>query len=218
MFRSAVAFALLPAAAASAAAGEQACVDCHAPIRVQWEKRADHAKGDGSCSGCHTDHLLPRPQLDGKHFLKTLSADLCIGCHEAVARSEFQHEPARRDCTICHVIHAESHALLRAQSNQLCLECHSTASKERLEADGPLRLFRQQVTLPPHYFSNLPLIDIRNDRGHPVSNHPVLRAAANGAPAITCLTCHRPHGADKSRWFLVDQKEDRFELCERCHQ
>jgi predicted CXXCH cytochrome family protein len=143
---------------------------------------------------------------------------LCTTCHAEVATKEFVHEPVKKNCTLCHNPHTGLREGLRAQGNTLCLECHSEAGKSKFETDGPVKLFQGQVTLPPRYFPNLQLLALRNDRGHPVANHPVLRSQDADWPEVTCMVCHKPHGADKSPALLVHESDDTYALCQRCHQ
>jgi len=143
---------------------------------------------------------------------------LCATCHAEVATKEFVHEPVKKDCTLCHDPHTSLKEGLRAQGNALCLECHLDAAKSKFETDGPVKLFNGKVALPPRYFPNLQLLALSNDRGHPVSNHPVLRSQDSDWPEVTCLACHTPHGADKSASLLVHESQDTYAMCQRCHK
>lgn len=193
------------------------CLSCHSALRDQL-KSAPHthtllASGPDNCTSCHTPHTSNRKGL-------TIAArpNLCLTCHPDTGKKEFAHEPAKRDCLLCHGPHGGLNNNLRAESNALCLECHSLAAKAKLEADAPLSLFGGQVQVPPRSFENLKLIDLRNDRGHPVSNHPVLRSEDKDGPAVSCTVCHAPHGANNSASLLVTETEVAVTLCQRCHK
>jgi predicted CXXCH cytochrome family protein len=171
-------------------------------------------------SGCETCHIDHGQSLAGSssHYLKATPTELCVTCHKGVVAKEFMHDPVRKDCTLCHDPHADLKTGLRAQSNALCLECHSEASKSKFENAGSVKLFGGRVTVPPRYFENLHLLSLANDRGHPVSNHPVLRQKDAEWPAVSCIVCHKPHGADKSASLLVTETETFESLCQECHK
>jgi len=198
------------------AAGEL-CLGCHAKLAAKigaapW-KHTPLAKDPGACLDCHNPHASTL-----KALAKAPVVAMCQKCHAETGKKEFVHDPVKSDCTLCHDPHAGLKAGLRAESNALCLECHSTASQSKFEAKGSTLLFGGQVTLPPHYFQNLKLIDLNNDRGHPVANHPVLWKQDPEWPALSCTVCHNPHGADKSASLLVTESETFVSLCHRCHK
>jgi predicted CXXCH cytochrome family protein len=175
------------------------CLGCH-------QNQKPHG---GSCVECHEPHASNR-----KFLMASPGASLCSRCHAAVAKKEFVHEPAKSDCTLCH----NPHGGLRAEGNALCLECHSVDSKSKLEAPDRLTLFGGQITLPAQHFRDLKLLELTNDRGHPVANHPVLSKADGKTSALSCLTCHNPHGADNSAPMLVTESPTMTSLCQRCHK
>jgi predicted CXXCH cytochrome family protein len=170
------------------------------------------------CGTCHIDHTQSPLGKGNPHYLTADPSVLCATCHAEVATKEFVHEPVKKDCALCHNAHLGLKEGLRAQGNVLCLECHLDATKSKFETDSPVKLFNGQVTLPPRYFKNLQLLALSNDRGHPVSNHPVLRNQDADWPEVTCMACHKPHGADKSPSFLVHESEDTYSMCQRCHK
>ena len=199
-------------------ADDKACLDCHQMIQAIVNKGQIHPAMAMGCQTCHTDHRQSSTNPAG-HYLKSAPSTLCLSCHPDIVKKEFVHEPVKRDCTLCHSPHASLQEGLRAQSNALCLECHSDASKSKFEASGPVKLFDGRVTIPPHYFENLPLLALRDGRGHPVSNHPVFWKEDANWPALSCTVCHKPHGADKTASLLVTEDANYFEtLCQRCHK
>lgn len=206
-----IAFAL------GAVADDKACLGCHAMIQTILSKGNSHPAMALGCATCHTDHTQGAGNVAG-HYLNAVPADLCVRCHAEVTKKEFVHEPVKKDCTVCHSPHAGLKEGMRAQFNALCVECHSEASKSKFETNGSVKLFDGKVTIPAHYFENLQLLALQNDRGHPVSNHPVQRTADANWPAISCTVCHKPHGADKSASLLVTETANFEPLCQRCHQ
>jgi predicted CXXCH cytochrome family protein len=202
----------------AAAVDDKACVSCHESVRNMITNGSGHPAMAMGCGTCHVDHTLPNPGKGNPHYLTADPGVLCATCHAEVGTKEFVHEPVKKDCTLCHNPHLGLKDGLRAQGNALCLECHLDASKSKFETDSPVKLFNGQVTLPPRYFKNLQLLALSNDRGHPVSNHPVLRGQDADWPAVTCIVCHKPHGADKSASLLVHESDDTYSLCLRCHK
>ena len=200
------------------AAGDPACMECHAVIQAELSRGGSHLAGVPGCIGCHVDHQQQTAPKEVPHYLRAAPVALCGGCHEDIGHKEFVHQPVKMDCTLCHNPHATSRRYLRAEINALCLECHSTRAKVVFETDGPAKLFGGKVTLPPRSFQNLKLLELSRDRGHPVSNHPVLRDADKEWPAVNCLSCHLQHGADKSAALLVTESENPLLLCQRCHK
>ena len=210
-------FIMIVACAARAGADDKACLGCHAMVQTILSKGSSHPAMAMGCQTCHIDHTRASANTDSP-YLKTPVAELCVTCHAEVVKKEFVHEPVKRDCILCHSPHAGLKEGLRAQANALCLECHSEATKSKFQTDGPVKLFGGQVTLAPHYFQNLQLLALTNDRGHPVSNHPVLRPEDATGAALSCLVCHAPHGADKSASLLVTETAGFVPLCQRCHK
>lgn len=200
------------------AADDKACLGCHSMMQAMLSKSSVHPAMTLGCTTCHVDHTQSTAAAGETHYLKAAPAELCVTCHAEIVQKEFVHAPAKQDCTLCHNPHANLQEGLRAQSNALCLECHSDTGKAKFEADGPVKLFGGAVTAPSSYFQSLRLLSLPNDLGHPVSNHPVLRKGDAQWPALGCTTCHKPHGADKSKSFLVTESETFESLCQRCHQ
>jgi predicted CXXCH cytochrome family protein len=215
--RVSVILGILVFAGGRACGDDKPCLDCHDMIRTNYSNGKSHPTIVPGCAGCHGDHTQSSASTS-KHYLIAPASVLCSRCHAGVGDKEFAHAPVKMDCTVCHDPHGGSRAGLRAESNALCLECHSTASGAKFESNSPATLFGGQVSLPPHAFQNLRLLALSNDRGHPVSNHPVLLKADDQWPAISCTVCHNPHGADKSASMLVTESESVEPLCQRCHK
>ena len=203
---------------APVSADDKACLGCHPTMQALLSKADAHPAMAMGCGTCHVDHTQFAAAMPRAHHLKATIANLCVTCHAEVVKKEYVHEPVKKDCTLCHNPHDAVRDGLRAQSNALCVECHSDAFKPRFETNGPVKLFNGQVTVPANYFQNLQLLSLPNDRGHPVSNHPVLRKADAEWPAVSCTVCHTPHGANKSASLLVTDMENFESLCQRCHK
>jgi len=203
---------------AEAAGDDKACFGCHSMMQEILSKSSVHPAMTLGCGTCHTDHTQSSGAGRDAHYLKAAPGELCITCHDDKVKKEFVHEPVKQDCTLCHDPHVGLQDGLRAQSNALCLECHSDSSKAKFETGGPVKLFGGRTTAPASYFQKLQLLSLPNGRGHPVSNHPVLREQDADWPALSCTVCHNPHGADKSASLLVTETENFESLCQRCHK
>jgi len=207
-----LAFVTLFSAGAQVSGEEKNCMECHPANKFSLSTKTGHASVAG-CGTCHTVHSQQPPPKTGDHFLKATPPALCNECHAEVIKKEFVHEPVKMNCVLCH----NPHGGLRAESNALCMECHSAVSKSRFNSDAPVALFSGQIIVPPRYFSKLRVLTLRNDLGHPTTIHPVSRAKDQDFPAVTCLACHKPHGADKSVPMLVTETENFEPLCLSCH-
>jgi len=213
--------AIVLASGTTANADDQACLGCHPMIQAAIQAAASNGISHPAialgCATCHVDHGPNPTTAAASQYLKATGSALCQTCHAGVLAKEFVHEPAKTDCSFCHNPHGGPGANLRAESNALCLECHSTDAKSKFGKETPTKLFTGQVTVPAGTFGEVKLVDLHADRGHPVSNHPVLRAADKEWPAVSCVACHNPHGANNSPAFLQNESET-FLLCLRCHQ
>src|SRR5579864_6855842 len=160
---------VLVVAGGRAAADDKPCLDCHAMIQTNVSKGNSHPAIAAGCTACHSDHTraasasTAAPSPIKPPYLTAPPSALCSGCHAEVGHKEFIHEPAKMDCTLCHNPHGGLRFGLRAESNALCLECHSTASGSKFDANDPAALFGGQITLPPRYFQNLKLLELNND-------------------------------------------------------
>lgn len=182
--------------AAGGAPVDEVCLGCHAQLRAAATAKNLHPAMNGGCGLCHVEHGENPTPKSGEFFPAGKVTELCNSCHAETAAKEFVHEPAARDCTICHDPHASGRRMLKAaEPNELCLRCHLAGEKGAEKT-----------------------ITVSEGRGHPLSNHPVLRKQDKEWPAISCLTCHVPHSANKSRQLLVTETESFESLCLRCHK
>jgi predicted CXXCH cytochrome family protein len=202
------------------------------------------ARGELECIACHDPHnnelgdFLRLPVRDGTlcntcHQMKGWRASAHALSGKATPRTLGQDQPldfmsiAENACANCHVAHgaAERERLLRARSNDLCLECHNGITAEdvyavmgRLSGHKPSRLLNRHD----------PDEDPRTMRPH-----------------VACVDCHNPHAARSnpladagfgSRFFAnqippamvdvpgvtlsgvpIDDARLYYEVCFRCH-
>jgi predicted CXXCH cytochrome family protein len=204
-----------------------ACNSCHDPHGSPEKAlvRARPHKVFRSCDKCHKSGG-PTPGA-----LQAASPQLCFRCHsekKIALQKPGAHEGAKGDCLACHTPHAANEPGLVAGSERAaCLGCHDKI--ERVIATSrsihPLRAERGRCSIchEPHQTTNRMLL-ARDDEtlcrkchtkhaqfGHPVG--PNVRDPRNGQ-AITCLSCHTPHGSQWS-YILIDNPSQA--LCVRCH-
>jgi predicted CXXCH cytochrome family protein len=137
----------------------------------------------------------------------------CVKCHSDLTEGKkYVHEPVRISCTICHdPQRAEFPHMLRAATNDLCLECHGAGARP----GETVTLFNGRVKVPGTLLRGLRPLPVRS--GHPEPYHPVFVPAGMGLPEINCLSCHLPHASDGSPQLLVTGAAGRKELCVKCH-
>lgn len=105
----------------------ETCFGCHPQQRAQMHRTSAHPIKEGvmRCSDCHNTHgTIGDAQLAGLTLNQT-----CYDCH-AEKRGPFlwEHQPAREDCSTCHVPHGSNHpALLAQRAPFLCQQCHMAA-------------------------------------------------------------------------------------------
>jgi len=113
------------------------CNTCHSTQVASFRNKPyAHRLGSGGmeCSSCHDPHV---PKLR-----RTRSGELpCVNCHtEKRGPFVFQHGAAAiGDCMTCHEPHGSSNRnrLIRANTAQLCLECHSPIGGNTLGSQPP---------------------------------------------------------------------------------
>ena len=115
------------AAAETAIAQEDACIDCHAiDENPRWQLAA-HGFSDTACVSCHSIHR-PGDAL----LLRSLREPLCAdSCHLAIASDAEPSMHEVRDCTTCHDPHSPG-------GGDRCMICHPQRpvdlAEETLEA------------------------------------------------------------------------------------
>jgi len=117
-----------------AAAPPALCDGCHQDVRLTFALPERHKVPEGvvGCLDCHEPH--------GSRHHAALRDDedrLCATCHVDV-QGPFVFEHAgllTEGCTRCHEPHGSvnRHLLVRQQTAQLCLECHTTTPRDHVQ-------------------------------------------------------------------------------------
>jgi predicted CXXCH cytochrome family protein len=193
----------------------ETCIKCH-PDKSQG-KYVHTAVGQG-CDNCHT-----AASDKGKTTITDVATggDLCAMCHEAQKASVLHGPYKEGQCLVCHDPHTSNYPKqLRASVNDLCLVCHGPEA-ERTIVDNPpaAAVFGGKVKLPIAYLDRVPVLPLRNGRGHPVEGHPISdvvipKTKANFA--MNCLSCHQPHGGNAVAMLVKDQQNN-MQFCKTCH-
>jgi predicted CXXCH cytochrome family protein len=105
---------------------ENACLQCHADVRGQFNLPSHHPVPEGrmSCTDCHPPHKGSIHRGGGTALLS--ENESCFRCH-AQQRGPyvFEHEASREGCTVCHAPHGSVNAkLLTVRDSNLCMKCH----------------------------------------------------------------------------------------------
>ena len=205
------------------------CVTCHDDkAKLIDTAKVQHPGAAGDCTDCHNPHASRQPGLP-----KTNSIAICLDCHSDIAdllqKKPVHHEPASElGCGTCHEPHGgDNEKLLRSHGdvNALCLECHSTESRQKpLEAEHMLTIFDGKVKVDEDYFvkTKTPRLRLRYGLGHPVANHPVANvmdpANVNKVKILlSCLSCHQPH-ASAQAGLLIKDEPNNLAFCDNCHK
>ncbi len=116
------------------------CASCHPAAKASFDNKPyGHriGRGGADCISCHEPHGRP-----GSNLLKlSRTGELpCLSCHqEKKGPFVFDHVSLAGGCLSCHEAHGSSNPkrLVRAQVDQLCLECHSTLTAGTLGSNPP---------------------------------------------------------------------------------
>jgi len=102
------------------------CISCHREQMVAFSMPYTHRDGNKpmACTSCHATH-----QPGQQDLLAAPGSSACAECHrEKSGPFVFSHAPREaEECASCHSPHGSPNPfmLTRAQSSQLCLECHA---------------------------------------------------------------------------------------------
>ncbi len=150
------------------------------------------------------------------------AANVCTGCHGALVRGDFLHDPvASGNCNACHIQQpAVDHPKIKKafrlldQNEKLCLKCHESKASKQF-AHKPVADGRCLACHNPHRseFKGLTKTAVKalclqchEDKfSWPVPHKPV----ADG----NCLACHDPHQSENH--MLLRKPET--SLCFNCH-
>lgn len=105
---------------------QNACFQCHADVRGQFNLPSHHPVPEGrlSCTECHPPHK-GHAHVGGSTLLLDQN-ESCERCHPAQRGPYvFEHEAMRNGCVTCHNPHGSINAkLLTMRNANLCLQCH----------------------------------------------------------------------------------------------
>jgi predicted CXXCH cytochrome family protein len=176
------------------------CAACHSAAVGRWARaRARHAPvAEGRCAACHEPHGNDAPR-----FLRRAGADLCLGCHQPLAKrlaaGTHVHAPAR-ECERCHDAHAAPEPKLLATAvPALCTGCHDVAAQQVVRAHAPFGGAPGRCTgcHDPHVSSRPALIADHQHKPYEdrecASCHvepPVGARAARPEVSASCDDCH----------------------------
>jgi predicted CXXCH cytochrome family protein len=185
------------------------CFMCHDEVEKQVKSaKVAHKALDSGCTACHTPH-------DSRyaHLFKGPQTEVCGACHE-MKFTRYHGIIGAVGCQACHEPHGGGGAkLLKASGNALCLSCHDAESAENPAlAKAGIKVRRIQLSKD-------------KKMGHPIGGHPVdgkpqgrkAVTLPGGATAVSCLSCHNPHGG-KTAMMFISNKERNDELCLVCHK
>ncbi len=203
---------------------DQLCEKCHAPD----EGKHPHGPyAEKECAACHQPH-----ESNNAGLLRGGEAsEFCYTCHAqtkyVMANALFVHDPARKNCMICHDSHTsdfEKH--LNKPIEQLCLDCHtglgeaingastphaavftgeSCANCHDPHASGRPKLLRDRQTTLCLSCHNQP---VKAEDGRMI---PDMTASVSGKHFLhgpvesgDCSACHNVHGSTHTRLLKQD--------------
>jgi len=201
---------------------KQLCLTCHDDkAKLIESAKVQHPGAAGDCTDCHNPHASKWPGLP-----KSNPVRICLECHTDQAeqgKKAHLHQPAfEQGCAICHEPHGgqNDHLLRSASINALCLECHGPdAEPKKEESEHLVTIFGGKVRLPENYFSQVRLLPLKYDLGHPTEQHPVadvINPKTKRLIPMNCLTCHQPHSGKEPGMLVKDQKNN-MDFCKSCH-
>lgn len=204
------------------------CTQCHDPHASNNKKllrKVTHQPfAEGSCEMCHlVDSATPQ-------VVRAAGGKLCAMCHKDHPRKDDKvvHKPVEdRNCTACHVPHASNQkGLLAAPASELCSTCHAPLVERGQHSKSAHPMKTDKVVCSSchtphssneeHLLVNGPIRTCINchqtaSHGHPLGED---RLDPRTGKAITCVTCHDPHGTAFSYTLRGDQSRG---LCIECH-
>lgn len=219
------------------------CFSCHSKPDMK-QRHANYPEEIGSCLSCHSGHgsnrkalvrnVLHKPFEKGcatchQKGKKTMEA--CLSCHEPVLKeilSGHNHMSigGTNSCLQCHSPHAgDTKNLLTSTERQVCRECHqNTFAKYENKKHKHPKTKECSSCHAVHGSSHLAMLkadgnavcskchETQGQFTHPVGNEII--DPRNGQ-AVTCVSCHYPHGTDHS--FNLKLSATR-EMCIQCHR
>lgn len=208
------------AASAQTAAAGEGCVNskCHSSMG-----KAEYVHGPVGamvCSACHTESGAAHK--DGKVGLVVDASQLCYFCHEEKQTAfdlPVKHPPvAEGECVGCHDPHQSNFKYqLRAQTPDLCYECHASKTEGKTVVHEPVATGQCQLCHDPHA-STSPRLLSADINDHCLSCHQekldeMGRRHVHAPVADKCTNCHDAHASNVAQRLLQKPPE----LCFGCH-
>jgi predicted CXXCH cytochrome family protein len=208
--------------------GFLACHDPHSSTLAKLIMPNQHAPFKGNkCGTCHET----KPGAAGFALVSDIKS-LCTRCHSAIrteSEKRYGHNLSdERSCMNCHNAHASAgKSLLSGAQQTLCTGCHF---KEDEYAGKPRASILTHDGMDctnchtPHGADNaryLKSADVDlcagcHERAHAAS-HPIGPEVIDQRTnePVTCLSCHKLHGADYEPYLPLNPQMD---LCIQCHK
>ena len=165
------------------------CNNCHNKSMVKFKFMHEPFES-GDCNACHSPHVS-----DFKGLLVQSGSVLCLNCHkerEEEFKRKYVHEPAKKDCHLCHDQHgSDTAAHLRTPTDK---------EGKRIHFDQPLK----ELCLSCH--RKLDPEVTKQIQQAKISHKPV----AEGK----CTLCHTPHSTNFKKQLNTSMQE----ACFNCHE
>lgn len=214
-------------------AQDLSCAKCHPDIGKGQKYR--HPAINLGCSSCHLPKVGRQHPKEKESMQLTYDIPtLCFHCHkEKKFTGKYIHLPTERAmCMMCHDPHqSDIEDLLRSEPQELCYRCHAREKftkpyihKVALGGCG-IRCHNHHASDYPHLLSSeigdlcIGCHKIQESGTHIVSLpggkvHPVFWKKDPGKRkrAMTCSSCHNPHGSKYRKLFIYKP------ICKRCHK
>jgi predicted CXXCH cytochrome family protein len=204
------------------------CTSCHephaSPSKGLLRANAHAPFAEGSCEMCHAT------ESDTPQVVRATGARLCATCHQDYPRKDHPlvHKPvADGQCNACHAPHAtDRKGLLTQDTGPLCTSCHGEILERAAKSKSAHPTKEEHRAClgchSPHSSTEPALLSAGEIRtciqchetakhGHPLGDD---RLDPRTGKAITCVTCHDPHGTEFAYQLRGDQSRG---LCVECH-
>jgi predicted CXXCH cytochrome family protein len=191
-----------------AAAKNDQCLSCHAPVAAQLKAKVVHRALEMGCEACHVDHLAGGAKSKAAHFVNAAQPALCAGCHdlksEPLAKAHHGQPLERALCTGCHNPHGSPNTKLIAARQHLpfadrqCEKCHQAANQ------GKIKLAAASVS----ELCETCHVQFKEHFEEAQVQHTALQLDDD-----SCITCHRAHASTEPSLL----KAKVINLCITCH-
>ena len=191
------------------------CETCHLTTHPDFD-RSPHARGDVSCTGCHSVHAPSSDVQANEKLLKAPQPTLCYQCH-ADQKAQFNmpiHHKVNEGlvkCTDCHDPHGTflaNNLKSTEDQNQICTKCHTDVRGPFTYEHAPVRAEGCVTCHTPHGSQNPRLLNMPsiatlcNQCHSPLSAGGVHGLDAGSTTVTPCVTCHTMvHGSNVSPAF-----------------